>query len=225
MMKYFGLPKEQTEKNKNSYNAIALQWNGRREKTNVEKIIVEFASKIKPCGNILDIGCGTGVPIAKYLSDRGFFVTGIDIAENQIEMANNNKINNTRFYACDFFDFMPDRKYDGIIAFDSFFHFPKEKQKEIYNTVSGWMEPGAYLLFTHGKNEGETEGEMYGKSFYYSSLETSDVKKLLLKNDLSVELSIENYHEENMNRDLIIIARKMSLCGAKVRRVLNHIFE
>jgi predicted TPR repeat methyltransferase len=176
---------------------------------NVEKIIIEFASKIKSKGNVLDIGCGTGFPIAKYLSDQGFFITGIDISENQIKIANDKKINNTKFYVCDFFNFIPDKKYDGIIAFDSFFHFPQKKQKEIYNKVSGWMELGAYLLFTHGKKEGEIEGKMYGESFYYSSLETKDVEKLLLKNHLNIELSIENYKEENMDRDLIIIAKKI----------------
>ena len=208
-MKHLDFIKEQIEKNKNSYNEIAKKWNDHREKTNVEKIIIEFASKIKHKGNILDIGCGTGFPIAKYLSDNSFSVTGIDISEEQIEIANSKKIDSAEFYVCDFFNFIPDKKYDGIIAFDSFFHFPKERQKEIYNKVSGWMETGAYLLFTHGKNENETEGEMYGKSFYYSSLDTNDVKKLLLENNLNVELSIENYKEENMDRDLIIIAKKI----------------
>jgi 2-polyprenyl-3-methyl-5-hydroxy-6-metoxy-1,4-benzoquinol methylase len=208
-MKYSNLIKEQTEKNKNSYNKIAIKWNEYREKTNVEKIVIEFASKIKPKGNVLDIGCGAGFPIAKYLSDQDFFVTGIDISENQIKIAKDKKIRNAEFYVCNFFNFRPDEKYDGIIAFDSFFHFPKEKQKEIYSKVSEWMKTGAYLLFTHGKMESEIEGEMYGESFYYSALGKEDVEKLLLMNNMNVELSIENYKEENMDRDLIIIARKI----------------
>ena len=207
-MKHSALTREQTEQNKKAYNEIAEQWNEYREKTSVEKIIMEFASKIKPNGNILDIGCGTGFPIAKYFSDHGFFVTGIDISENQIAIANDKKINNTRFYVCDFFDFMPDKKYDGIIAFDVFFHFPKARQTIIYNKISKWMEAGAYLLFTHGKSDSETAGAMYGKNFYYSALDTNDVKNLLLTNNLGMVLSIENYKEKNMDRDLIIIAQK-----------------
>jgi 2-polyprenyl-3-methyl-5-hydroxy-6-metoxy-1,4-benzoquinol methylase len=210
-MKYSNLTKEQLEKNKNSYNKIAMKWNEYREKTNVEKIIIEFVSKIKPKGTVLDIGCGTGFPIAKYLSDHDFPVTGIDISENQIKIAKGQKIRNAKFYVCDFFNFEPTEKYDGVIAFDSFFHFPKERQKEIYSKVSGWMKTGAYLLFTHGKKESEIEGKMYGESFYYSALEIKDVEKLLLNNNLDVELSIENYKEENMDRDLIIIAKKIKL--------------
>jgi 2-polyprenyl-3-methyl-5-hydroxy-6-metoxy-1,4-benzoquinol methylase len=201
--------KQQIEKNRNACNKIATKWDEDRGKTNVEKIIIEFVSKIKPKGKILDIGCGTGFPIAKYLSDREFSITGIDISENQIKIARDKKISNARFYTYNFFDFEPDKKYDGIIAFDSFFHFPKERQKEIYGKVSKWMKTGAYLLFTHGKKESEIEGEMYGESFYYSALEKNDVEKLLLMNNLNVELSIENYREENMDRDLIIIARKI----------------
>ena len=38
-------------------------------------------------GNVLDLGCGAGVPATRDLVDRGFNVTGIDISEVQIERA------------------------------------------------------------------------------------------------------------------------------------------
>jgi predicted TPR repeat methyltransferase len=96
---------------------------------------------------------GTGCPIAKYLSEQGFIITGIDISENMIKKANEQNIANAKFYLCDFYQFKPTEKYDGIIAFDSFYHFPKEKQVEMYTTISNWMNIGAYILFTHGKIE------------------------------------------------------------------------
>jgi predicted TPR repeat methyltransferase len=157
----------------------------------------------------LDIGCGTGYPIAKYLSERGFIITGIDISENMIRKALEQNMVNAEFYVCDFFEFKPFEKYDGIIAFDSFFHFPKEKQTEIYTKISGLMNIGAYILFTHGKKEGEIKGRMFGELFYYSSLEKEIVHKLLLDNGFNIELSIENYKETNTERDLLIIAKKV----------------
>ncbi|MDR0321112.1 MAG: class I SAM-dependent methyltransferase [Treponema sp.] len=232
--------------NKESYNKIAEQWAEDRSRISVSKLVVDFSQKIKQNGNILDIGCGTGYPIAKYLCDKGFFVTGIDISENMLKKAGEQEINNpaaeqrgmlfsrgiglgfntfitapegrgikpspriknANFYLCDFFEFEPIEKYDGIIAFDSFFHFPKEKQEGIYKKVSDWLNIDGYLLFTHGKEEGETKGSMFGETFYYSALNTEKVHELLLQNGFEIELSIENYKENDTERDLVIVAKK-----------------
>ena len=197
------------EINKESYNKIAKQWNKYRHTSSLNKCIVDFSQKIKPTGKILDIGCGSGYPITKYLSEHGFAVTGIDISENMIKEAVRQNLPNAKFYLYDFFEFKPTEKYDGIIAFDSFFHFPKEKQTEIYHIISDWMNIGAYLLFTHGKKESEIKDYMYGKIFYYSALNTQDVHKLLSDSGFAIELSIEDYKETNSERDLLILAKKI----------------
>jgi len=155
----------------------------------------------------LDIGCGFGY-ISKYLSDQGFRVTGIDISENLLKKAIDQKIPNATFYLCDFFEFDPKEKYDGVIAFDSFFHFPKERQPEIYQIVSNWMNEGAYLLFTHGGEEGEKMGEIFGEKFYYSCLDTKEIHELLLRTRFEIAVSIEGYKEGDMDRDLVILAKK-----------------
>jgi cyclopropane fatty-acyl-phospholipid synthase-like methyltransferase len=197
------------EINKESYNKIVEKWNEYRNKLPLNDCIIKFSKKLKANGKLLDIGCGTGYPIAKYFSDNGFFVTGIDISENMIKKAIDRKMINTHFYICDFFKFEPIEKYDGIIAFDSFFHFPKEKQTEIYEKISNWMNIGAYILFTHGKNGGEKNDYMFGESFYYSSLDKKEVHKILIKNNFKIELSLEDYKEERNERDLLIIAKKI----------------
>jgi 2-polyprenyl-3-methyl-5-hydroxy-6-metoxy-1,4-benzoquinol methylase len=37
-----------------------------------------FCALIPSSGEVLDYGCGAGVPLAEYLSERGYAVTGID---------------------------------------------------------------------------------------------------------------------------------------------------
>jgi 2-polyprenyl-3-methyl-5-hydroxy-6-metoxy-1,4-benzoquinol methylase len=199
----------QNEKNKKAYNNIAEQWIKNRKNSEINNLIIDFAKRIKNGGKILDIGCGTGYPIAKYFSDKGFTVTGIDISEKLLQEAIDQNIKNAQFFLCDFFDFKPNEKYDGIIAFDSFFHFEKKKQNKIYQIVSTWMKNGSYILFTHGNTDGEITGEMFGETFYYSALKTEDVHELLKKSNIEVELSIEKYKEKDMDRDLIIIGKRI----------------
>lgn len=196
------------ELNRESYNKIAEQWAESRNREFLSKLVVEFASKVKRGGKILDIGCGTGAPIATYLSSQSFSVTGIDISEKLLQKAIERDIPNTELFLCDFFDFDPKGKYDGVIAFDSFFHFPKEKQKLIYERVSGWMNNDAYLLFTHGSEDGEITGEMFNERFYYSSLRKDHHFSLLSDAGFEIIWFKEKYIEKGTDRALVVLAHK-----------------
>lgn len=53
------------------------------KKACVEKAI----SLLEPGSRVLDVGCGTGVPVAKMLSDAGMHVTGTDVAPAMVKYA------------------------------------------------------------------------------------------------------------------------------------------
>jgi 2-polyprenyl-3-methyl-5-hydroxy-6-metoxy-1,4-benzoquinol methylase len=36
---------------------------------------------------VLDLGCGAGVPVTRWLADKGFAVTGVDVSARQLELA------------------------------------------------------------------------------------------------------------------------------------------
>ncbi|HEB7542366.1 TPA: class I SAM-dependent methyltransferase, partial [Campylobacter coli] len=72
---------------KDSYNKICKKWSDFRKSTSTNKCIIDFANDLKLNSRVLDIGCGTGYPIASYLSKQGFQVTGIDISEEMIKQA------------------------------------------------------------------------------------------------------------------------------------------
>nr|WP_234004975.1 class I SAM-dependent methyltransferase [Cronobacter turicensis] len=50
-----------------------------------EKVWLDkFISHLPPGGNILDLGCGNGSPIAEYLLSQGVNVTGVDSSPSMI---------------------------------------------------------------------------------------------------------------------------------------------
>jgi SAM-dependent methyltransferase len=50
-----------------------------------KKAVVEKAiSLLKPGSRVLDVGCGTGVPVAQMLADAGMDVVGTDVAPNMV---------------------------------------------------------------------------------------------------------------------------------------------
>ena len=75
---------------RNTYNKIALDYT-KVFKKNPNYLIVlrKFVEDMPRRAKVLDAGCGTGVPVAKFLSKR-FEVVGIDISPKMIKLARKN---------------------------------------------------------------------------------------------------------------------------------------
>jgi 2-polyprenyl-3-methyl-5-hydroxy-6-metoxy-1,4-benzoquinol methylase len=194
--------------NRDSYNKIAQEWSKVRSKSFVSKLVADFADKLNPNASLLDIGCGTGNPLTKYLCERKFHVTGIDISEKMVEMAKSENILNAEFIACDFLDFSSTQKFDGVLAWDSFFHFPKEKQEDIYFKVGSLLNSGGYLLFTHGDADDEHTDKMMDETFYYSCLPKDKVCQTLIDIGFEIEYAYKDYLENDTHRGLVILAKR-----------------
>lgn len=192
-----------------AYDLISDDWKKFRNTTKINKCIVDFCNLITPNGNILDIGCGTGYPIDKYLVECNFFVTGIDLSKKMIDEAKKLQLVNATFIKQDILDFSTDKLYDGIIAFDSIWHIKKDNQIDAYKKIASLMKDGAYFLFTHGKLNSEIIGTMFNQKFYYSALNIDELKTIFSKIGLKIIFLAENYQEPSTGeRDLLVIARK-----------------
>ena len=193
-----------------SYNKICGQWSDFCISRKVNKCIEDFAELLKPQCRILDVGCGTGFPIDDYLAKRGFIVTGIDISEEMIKRAESLNLPGAKFLTEDILNFHPDEQYEAIIAFDSLWYIEHDRQEDIYKILSSLMISGGMLLFTHGKEDGEIIGTMFGEKFYNIAIDGERVKSLLKENGFEILSFIENYMEETTgDRDLLVVAKKV----------------
>lgn len=192
-----------------AYQKIASQWKQARDSHVMPTCVIDFAKNIVPQGQILDVGCGTGYPIASWFDNHGFFVTGIDAVKNMIDYANQLKLANATFVLTDLFKYQTHEKFDGIVAFDVLFHLLPEQQLPALTKLAGMLKPNGSILFTHGKINGEITGTMFNETFYYSSLHTTEYVKHALYLGLKATTLIENYKDPTVgDRDLLMILTK-----------------
>lgn len=115
-----------------------------------KKFMDRLVALIPAAAKIIDLGCGVGIPFDKYLADKGFKITGIDIAHKHIEQAKKN-VHNATFIEGDFskIDF-DSRRYHAIIAMYSVFHIPREEQQNLFNKMHDLLKNHGVILMTLG---------------------------------------------------------------------------
>ena len=69
------------------YDKIADTWYAERDWYIEQASIDEAIAHLPEHAKVLDVGCGSGKPIASYLMAKGFDVYGIDISPKQIAYA------------------------------------------------------------------------------------------------------------------------------------------
>ena len=137
---------------------------------------------------ILDIGCGPGRD-AKYFSEQGLDVTGIDLTSNFVKMASKN-VPNATFKHMDMrnLDF-PENTFDGIWGCASFLHVPKKDAK---NTLLGFkkiLKPSGliYLSVKQGDDEKFVEkGEYKGRTKFFAFYSETEFKNLFEVCDFNI---------------------------------------
>ena len=137
-----------------------------------------FLSHVPPVGTVLDVGCGMGEPIARYLLDRGTGVVGVDASPAMIERCRA-RFPEAEWIVGDMRDLDLGRRFDGIVAWDSFFHLRMADQRAMFHRFAAHAKPGAPLLFTSGPAEGVVVGSYCDLPLYHASLGPGEYERLL----------------------------------------------
>lgn len=161
------------------YEAVARQFDRDRSKALMERHYLEaLLSRLGGQREILDLGCGTAEPIAKFFIDAGCRVTGVDAAAAMIAICRE-RYPDGNWLEADMRGLDLGRRFDAIIAWDSFFHLDPQDQRAMFPVFARHAAPGALLLFTSGPHAGVAMGEIYGHALYHASLDSSEYENLL----------------------------------------------
>ena len=201
--------KDQSEFAKNIikiYKKHARAWTELRGQLLYEKAWLNyFLSLIPEHAQILDLGCGSGKPIAAYLIEQGHSVVGVDSSDVMIEMAKHN-FPEHHWIQADMRQIELEQKFKGILAWDSFFHLTQDDQRKMFAQFSRFAEQGTVLMFTSGPSHGEALGDLFGDVLYHASLSQDEYRQLL--KDLGFEVVKMVAEDQNCTGHTVWLAQK-----------------
>ena len=174
--------------------------------------ISEFAFSLIHVGShdkILDIRCGGGVNIEKFLKLTSENVDGLDYSEVSVAESvkrNRKEVDNGRCEVmhADVSD-MPieDEKYDLVSAFETIYFWPNIK--ETFKEVSRIIKPGGQFMIAQGTDGNHPDDEMWLATVEGMHVYTAqELEEYLL--DASFK-SVKNQVKEN-DYILVVIAQK-----------------
>ncbi len=168
------------------YQRHALAFDEARARSLFERPwLSRLATLLPPGATILDIGCGSGEPIARFFIEAGYRVTGVDSSPPLVALCQA-RFPDQSWSVGDMRRLSLGRRFDGLIAWDSFFHLTRDDQRGMFARFAAHAAPGAALMFTSGPADGEAIGRFEGEPLYHSSLAPDEYRQLLDSNGFDV---------------------------------------
>ena len=153
--------------------------------------LADFLGMMPDAGAVLDLGCGMGEPIAQHLIARGCHLTGLDTSPALIALCRQ-RFPTHEWSVGDMRLASWPRTFDGVLAWDSFFHLTPTAQRAMVPRFAALARAGAPLLFTSGPDGGELVGSYRGEPLYHASLSPYEYASLLAEHGFTVVRHVAN---------------------------------
>ncbi|WP_406496258.1 class I SAM-dependent methyltransferase [Streptomyces sp. NBC_01604] len=133
------------------YDAASLHYDtAYGTETKYRSLLRDLGRRVPSGGAVLDIGCGSGVPVARTLVDAGYRVAGIDISEVQIRRARE-RVPQAEFIHVDATTATFDAaSFDAVVSFYTLIHIPLAEQPPLLRRIAEWLRPGGWFVATTG---------------------------------------------------------------------------
>ncbi len=169
----------------------------------------EFLKHIPKGGKILDLGCGPGRD-AKYFSQKGYQVLGIDFSSKMLKIARK-VAPKAKFLKQDIYNFDISDKFDGVWLSFVLLHIKRSKTVQVLASVKSLLKSGGVLFISTKEGKGESlEKDNIDKSLkmyevYYTK---EEIKRLLKEAGFDpIALFLDTDRKESDERIVIVLAK------------------
>jgi cyclopropane fatty-acyl-phospholipid synthase-like methyltransferase len=164
------------------YRRHAAEWDAARRSSGWnDRVWIEmFAMRLAKGSRVLDLGCGGGEPVARFLVDEGLRVTGVDSSPAMIALAAR-RMPDQEWIVADMRGLELGRRFDAVLAWDSYFHLAHDAQRSMFAIFDAHAADDAVLMFNTGAEHGEaiSTSTFKGEALYHASLAPEEYRSLL----------------------------------------------
>ena len=182
----------------NGYEGVAadfLAGRGRAPSTAIgAREVREWARTLPRGAAVIDVGCGSGLPITKVLVSEGLNVYAIDAAPSLVQAFRRNlpeipvaceSVEDSLFF---------NRMFDGVLAWGLIFLLLPDAQRSLIRRMADILVGGGRLLFTSPAEEVVWNDAMTGLES--RSLGAPEYRRLLTAGGISIS---SEYEDEGQN--------------------------
>ncbi|HET7092051.1 MAG TPA: class I SAM-dependent methyltransferase, partial [Thermomicrobiales bacterium] len=155
------------------YDRIAERyaaWTGDALEGQRARFVALLAATLPAGADVLDLGCATGVPVARALAER-FRVVGVDYSARSIAMARR-RVPAATFIHADMTRLdLPPAAFDAVVSFYAITHVPRDEHPALLAAIARWLRPGGVFIASLGAGDdpGTVEADWLGAPMFFSA--------------------------------------------------------
>jgi SAM-dependent methyltransferase len=200
--------------NEAGYDAIAERYAawGRTDAGSVKARYLRRLLDLLPASGarVVDLGCGTGAQVTRHLAER-HGVVGVDRSAHSLALARSG-LPTVALVRADLGEvaFAPGT-VDGVAAFFSIIHLPRDEHGALFTSIHRWLRPGGVVVATLGlADRAEDWGDLLGARLCWSSWDRPTALRLVADAGLEVLSAVDEVEEEDgiPHTHLWVVARR-----------------
>ena len=174
------------------FNRLAPGWDADMIRSDRKIGLILDHAGVRAGKHILDVACGTGVLIPDYLARNVASVTAIDIAPEMARICRGKFPQENVTVLCgDVEETEFDRKFDCIMVYNAFPHFPEPEN--LIRTLAGLLTEGGTLTVAHGMSRHDIDHHHEGTASKVSiGLMHEDALAAMMRKYLTLTVKISN---------------------------------
>ncbi len=134
----------------------------------------EFMARLEPGSEVLDLGCGPGIPVARMLSHR-FAVTGLDFSPEMVRAARRNVLG-AEFVVADMTKMQIWKRFSGVVASYSLLCLPPDKFLLAARNICDALKLGGLCFIALNDGDGGSLVQLGTRVVYAHAYSEADVR-------------------------------------------------
>lgn len=194
---------------RDGYNVIAPRYHAGRvaeEQATIEWLDA-LRSRVPASGRVIDLGCGSGVPITRYFAQRGYEVDAYDLSPAMLDIGRT-QVPGAIFHEARIEDVrLEANSVDIVVSFFAIIHVPRDEHAALFRRIWTWLKPGGALFVSLGTSDNPSDHDenWHGAPMAWSHFDAKTSLSLLREAGFRIDWS-EIQESQPHERHLYVIA-------------------